>query len=71
MSLSKKEQEEVRTWLVSAVANMLGYPESTVVNAALNCVQKGMDRQSTCGRFVFFFCLVAHSPLETGKRKMG
>ena len=49
-SLSKREHDELRSWLVQRVAQMLGYPDSSVVSAAMQCVQKGYDSKSTTGR---------------------
>ncbi|XP_065187970.1 U4/U6 small nuclear ribonucleoprotein Prp3-like [Sycon ciliatum] len=46
-SLSKREHDELRSWLVQRVAQMLGYPDSSVVSAAMQCVQKGYDSKST------------------------
>ena len=49
MSLSKKEHDEIRSWLVQAVSETLGYPESSVVTAAMQCVQRGCDAKATSG----------------------
>ena len=48
--LSKKELEELRPWVSDLVKSMLGFSESTVVSAALDCVGKSLSRQATTGR---------------------
>ena len=47
--LTKKELEELRPWVNSQVAALLGFPESTVVNTALDCIGKSLNRQTTTG----------------------
>ena len=49
--LSKKELEDIRPWVSANVTSVLGFSESTVVSAALDCVAKSLSRQATAGRF--------------------
>ena len=47
--LSKKELDELRPWVSDLVRTVLGFSESTVVSAALDCVGKSLSRQATTG----------------------
>ncbi|KAJ8289984.1 hypothetical protein GJAV_G00007430 [Gymnothorax javanicus] len=47
MSLPRREVEELRPWVESTVNQVLGFPEPTVVKAALHCVGKGLDKGKT------------------------
>ncbi|XP_064152661.1 U4/U6 small nuclear ribonucleoprotein Prp3-like [Anguilla rostrata] len=47
MSLPRREVEELRPCVERAVNKVLGFPEPTVVKAALHCVGKGLDKRKT------------------------
>ncbi|XP_061102938.1 U4/U6 small nuclear ribonucleoprotein Prp3-like isoform X2 [Conger conger] len=47
MSLPRREVEELRPWVERTVNKVLGFPEPTVVKAALHCVGKGLDKRKT------------------------
>ncbi|CAB3995994.1 U4 U6 small nuclear ribonucleo Prp3 [Paramuricea clavata] len=46
MALSRKEVDEIKPWLKDTVKKRLGYSEKSVVNAALQCLQNNLDRDS-------------------------
>lgn len=48
MALSRREAEEIKPWLTETVKKRLGYSESAVVNAALQCLQQNLDKDSAC-----------------------
>ena len=48
MALSRKEVDEIKPWLKDTVKKRLGYSEKSVVNAALQCLQSNLDKDSTC-----------------------
>jgi hypothetical protein len=47
--LSKKELDELRPWLSKSVVEVLGFPESIIVNASLDCIGRSLTRQATAG----------------------
>ncbi|KAJ8383772.1 hypothetical protein AAFF_G00214590 [Aldrovandia affinis] len=47
MSLPRREVEELRPWVERTVNKVLGFPEPTVIKAALHCVGKGLDKRKT------------------------
>ena len=47
--LSKKELEDLRPWVTDNVTNALGFTESTVVDAALDCIARSLSRQAATG----------------------
>ncbi|KAG9345422.1 hypothetical protein JZ751_009969 [Albula glossodonta] len=47
MSLPRREVEELRPWVERTVNTVLGFPEPTVIKAALHCVGKGLDKRKT------------------------
>lgn len=48
MALSRKEVDEIKPWLKDTVKKRLGYSEKSVVNAALQCLQNNLDKDSAC-----------------------
>lgn len=48
MALSRREAVEIKSWLTETVKRRLGYSESAVVNAALQCLQQNLDKDSAC-----------------------
>lgn len=46
MALSRKEVEEIKPWLKDTVKKRLGYSEKSVVNAAIQCLQNNLDKDS-------------------------
>ena len=46
MALSRKEVDEIKPWLKDTVKKRLGYSEKSVVNAALQCLQNNLDKDS-------------------------
>ena len=62
--LTKKELEELRPWVNNQVAALLGFPESAVVNTALDCIGKSLNRQATTGGrlklYLMHFIMVAN-----------
>lgn len=48
MALSRREVDEIKPWVTETVKKRLGYSESAVVNAALQCLQKNLDKDSAC-----------------------
>ena len=48
--LSKKELEDLRPWVADNVTKVLGFSESTVVSAALDCIGRNLSRQATTGK---------------------
>ena len=47
--LTKKELEGLRPWLSKSVADVLGFSENIIVNAALDCIGRSLSRQATTG----------------------
>ena len=47
--LSKKELEYLRPWVCKTVIEVLGFPESIIVNAAVDCIGRSLTRQATTG----------------------
>ncbi len=50
MSLSKRDLDEMRPMVDDIVRKVLGFSESSVTMAALNCVGKGMSKMKTIGK---------------------
>ena len=48
MALSRKEVDEIKPWLKDTVKKRLGYSEKSVVNAAIQCLQNNLDKDSAC-----------------------
>ena len=48
MALSRKEVDEIKPWLKDTVKKRLGYSEKSVVNAALQCLQNELDKDTAC-----------------------
>ncbi|XP_033100866.1 U4/U6 small nuclear ribonucleoprotein Prp3-like [Anneissia japonica] len=46
-SMSRRELDDIKPWVEKTVKRVLGFPEPTVVTAALNCVSKGFDQSQT------------------------
>jgi hypothetical protein len=46
MALSRKEVDEIKPWLKDTVKKRLGYSEKSVVNAAIQCLQNNLDKDS-------------------------
>ena len=47
MAVSRRELEELKTWVEKTVERRLGFNEKSVVNAALHCVTNNLDRSSS------------------------
>ena len=50
MSVTRRELEELKPWLEDTVKKRLGYNEKSVVNAAMYCVSKNLDKKSSCAQ---------------------
>ena len=50
MSLSKRDLDDMRPMVDDIVRKVLGFSESSVTMAALNCVSKGMSKTKTIGK---------------------
>ena len=48
MAVSRRELEELKPWVEDTVKKRLGYNEKSVVNAAMYCVSKNLDKKSSC-----------------------
>jgi hypothetical protein len=48
MALSRKEVDEIKPWLKDTVKKRLGYSEKSVVNAAIQCLQNNLDKDTAC-----------------------
>ena len=48
MALTRREVDEIKPWVKETVKKRLGYSESSVVNAAIQCLQKNLDKDSAC-----------------------
>lgn len=68
--LTKKELEELRPWVNGQVAALLGFPESTVVNTALDCIGKSLNRQATTEHLFPFLESTAPSFVESLYKKV-
>lgn len=44
MGLSRRELDDLKPEISRIVEKVLGFPESTLVTAALNCIDKGYER---------------------------
>jgi U4/U6 small nuclear ribonucleoprotein PRP3 len=49
MAMSRKDLDILRPIVDRAVQKFLGFSESTLVTAAVNCVDKGYDKKKTRG----------------------
>jgi len=47
--LTKKELEDLRPWIAEEVERVIGFPESTIVNTAVDCIGRKLSRQATTG----------------------
>ncbi|KAL5469415.1 hypothetical protein EMCRGX_G030668 [Ephydatia muelleri] len=68
--LTKKELEELRPWVNNQVAALLGFPESAVVNTALDCIGKSLNRQATTEHLFSFLESAAPSFVESLYKKV-
>ena len=48
--LSKRELEELRPWMSQTITEILGFSESIIVNAAIDCIGRSLSRQATTGK---------------------
>ena len=46
--MSRRELEDLKPWVEETVKRRLGFSEKSVVNAALYCVSKNLDKRSSC-----------------------
>ena len=53
MSLSRREIDDLKGLLDTTVQKLLGFSESTLVSAALNCLDRGYDKHKMLGMSVF------------------
>lgn len=51
MSLSRREWDEMKSQLDTTVHKFLGFSEPSLVTAALNCIDKGYERDKTIRKF--------------------
>ena len=54
MSLSRREWDDMKTQLDGTVQKFLGFSEPSLVTAALNCIDKGYERDKTVSKWLFF-----------------
>ncbi|XP_063295136.1 U4/U6 small nuclear ribonucleoprotein Prp3 [Pelobates fuscus] len=45
MSHSKRDLEDLKSWIEKSIKGVLGFHEPAAVSAALNCIGKGMDKK--------------------------
>ena len=49
MALTRRELDDLRPWMSSVTSEMLGFPETAVVSAAMDCVSQNMDSDRMAG----------------------
>lgn len=49
--ISKKEIDEIKPQIEKAVHKFLGFGESAIVTAAINCITSGYDKRKTAGTY--------------------
>lgn len=54
MSLSKRDLEDLKPAVDETLRHVLGFSDSAVVTAALNCVAKGMSKSKAIGKHKTF-----------------
>ena len=45
MALSRQELDELRPYVSSITSDVLGFPETAVVSAAMDCVSKNLEKE--------------------------
>jgi len=50
MSLSRREWDDMKAQLDGTVQKFLGFSEPSLVTAALNCIDKGYERDKTVSK---------------------
>ena len=51
MEWSKKDIDVLKPKIENVVSKVLGFSDNTVVNAAVQCLQKDLDKSTTIGLF--------------------